>query len=631
MFLRPMRVKSNVVVKATERKRLCRRVTTQFPELETSILDILLPSKCGLDTTRVTTDSGTIVSIISVNKEPLFFEYDDRLFPTVYTLWQACNLVKSIYTWQPVMEKMLGGADLMLPGVVGKERGGETIEGIVKGQICAIALVGNRSAVGVAISLMSSQEMLECRMRGKGFKVLHLYGDKLWEMGSHTNLPFIHPPIMPPSTSSTDTETLNATAKESSGLVPHGPKESLTQFYEDSQMHHQLQQTQEVDTSAKPLTACASVCEVQVSDYSESACLQSERETQAHKDTAESDTMVKELEYPEPTSAEQSTSMDELIEECFLQALKTSVRRTQLPILTSTFYSAHMLPLCPAHLRLDIKKSSYRKLSRFLHTMTEKDVIKVEERQKGVESIISVNQTHPLIQGFSPSLLECSDTSATAVVSEVRSTKPVMCVTELYIPSHKLLPIFSWCGHTKSSMLSASQVREVVTSYVRANELVSAQNSCLIVLDPILYEGLHQKNQVLCERLPWKELFDRVFKNMKPAYSVSTGVSPPVARKGQLLPVQMTVVQRAGNKKVTLVHNLELYGIPAEELAHTVQRRAAASTTVTTPPEVVQVLVQGNAVKTIAQVLQSEYGLPLKYIEAIDKVKPPKRKGGRKT
>ena len=50
-------------------------------------------------------------------------------------------------------------------------------------------------------------------------------------------------------------------------------------------------------------------------------------------------------------------------------------------------------------------------------------------------------------------------------------------------------------------------------------------------------------------------------------------------RRGKLQPVQMTVVQRTGNKKVTLVDNLDLYGIPAEEVAHTLQRIAAASTT----------------------------------------------------
>ena len=52
-----------------------------------------------------------------------------------------------------------------------------------------------------------------------------------------------------------------------------------------------------------------------------------------------------------------------------------------------------------------------------------------------------------------------------------------------------------------------------------------------------------------------------------------------MCRKGQLQPVQMSVVQRTGNKKVTLVDNLDLYGISAVQLAHTIQRVAATSTT----------------------------------------------------
>lgn len=66
-------------------------------------------------------------------------------------------------------------------------------------------------------------------------------------------------------------------------------------------------------------------------------------------------------------------AMDELLQECFLQALKTRLNKTELPLLTSTFYSAHMIPLCPAHLRLDIKKSSYKKVNTrilCMHTYT---------------------------------------------------------------------------------------------------------------------------------------------------------------------------------------------------------------------------------------------------------------------
>jgi translation initiation factor 2D len=179
MFLRPFHVRSNAAAKGTERKRLRKTVSGLFPEIEPAVLDLLLPTKCNLESIRLTTHLGVHVSVSVINKEPLFFEFHGQLFPTVYTLWQAGSLLQCVYTWPPVMEKLLGGADLMLPGVVGREKGGRTLEGLEKGQSCAVALVGNRIPVGVAVSLMSWHEMQECDMKGKGFKILHLFGDKL--------------------------------------------------------------------------------------------------------------------------------------------------------------------------------------------------------------------------------------------------------------------------------------------------------------------------------------------------------------------------------------------------------------------------------------------------------------------
>ena len=44
-------------------------------------------------------------------------------------------------------------------------------------------------------------------------------------------------------------------------------------------------------------------------------------------------------------------------------------------------------------------------------------------------------------------------------------------------------------------------------------------------------------------------------------------------------PVRLTLAQRTGNKKVTLIDNLNVYGIPASDVAHSLQKIAAASTT----------------------------------------------------
>lgn len=57
-------------------------------------------------------------------------------------------------------------------------------------------------------------------------------------------------------------------------------------------------------------------------------------------------------------------AMDNLLLHCFLKTWKTSAKKIDLPILTSNFYRLHMIPACPDGVTLDIKKSSYKKLSK---------------------------------------------------------------------------------------------------------------------------------------------------------------------------------------------------------------------------------------------------------------------------
>lgn len=48
----------------------------------------------------------------------------------------------------------------------------------------------------------------------------------------------------------------------------------------------------------------------------------------------------------------------------------------------------------PKGRNLDVKKSSYKKLSKFLAAMQEQGFIKVEEQTKGVESIAVIDHEH---------------------------------------------------------------------------------------------------------------------------------------------------------------------------------------------------------------------------------------------
>ena len=61
--------------------------------------------------------------------------------------------------------------------------------------------------------------------------------------------------------------------------------------------------------------------------------------------------------------------MDQLVEFCFFKALKTTAKKVDLPVLTSNFFRLHMVPACPAGRSLDVKKSSHKKLSKFLESV----------------------------------------------------------------------------------------------------------------------------------------------------------------------------------------------------------------------------------------------------------------------
>ena len=64
-------------------------------------------------------------------------------------------------------------------------------------------------------------------------------------------------------------------------------------------------------------------------------------------------------------------------------------------MLSSNFFRVHMVP--QTNRPLDVKKSSHKKLSKFLAHMESKGVIQVKELQKGVESLTEVNIEHELI------------------------------------------------------------------------------------------------------------------------------------------------------------------------------------------------------------------------------------------
>ncbi|XP_050306581.1 eukaryotic translation initiation factor 2D [Anthonomus grandis grandis] len=320
------------------------------------------------------------------------------------------------------------------------------------------------------------------------------------------------------------------------------------------------------------------------------------------------------IKQEEVVPEDNSTDSDELLHYCFLASIKYSKSLT-LPVLISNFFKLQMLPMCPEGSTLDIKKTSYKKLKPFLDEMAGTGLITIKEIKKGVEAITDINKTHPKFNEFylKPEYRPKSDKE------EVKKTT----VTESYIITANVLPLFQAAGYHKGDIIDGPNIRKYVTEHVK-------QHNCQVENNVQLVQPSTEVLKKVCKTdnpVSWEEIFEKVCEAMKSCFKVNAG-NDQILNKGKVSPIIMSVSVRSGNKKVTIIDNLEVFGININEFAKECQHGVAASTSITpTPPgkKCDQLLVQGNQVVFVHNLLTDKYKIPKKYIRGLE-LAPKKRK-----
>lgn len=203
--------------------------------------------------------------------------------------------------------------------------------------------------------------------KGKAVKVLHVHGDKLWEMGSRSGPP--EPMPLPPSEPSLGPDS----ASESGDEINIG-NDSI-----DSEL---LEHSKEPPATPPPNS-----------------------ETSAEGGESELTSLT-----PDRVSSLLRTSL--------IQALRTTIGflpSSAFPLPSSTLYSAHILPSRPsfvpapsapgseASTPIDIKHSSYKTLTLFLRAVEKDGLLRLKEvkgkgkgKSAGAEVLVlDVNTAHP--------------------------------------------------------------------------------------------------------------------------------------------------------------------------------------------------------------------------------------------
>uniref|UniRef100_A0A674PQB5 Eukaryotic translation initiation factor 2D n=1 Tax=Takifugu rubripes TaxID=31033 RepID=A0A674PQB5_TAKRU len=555
MFVRPFRVKSNTAIKGSDRRKLRADIAAAFPSLDADDLSELVPNKEELNIVKIYAHKGDAVTLYVLHKNPLFFELEKRLYPTVYALWRYPALLPIFRTWPPVIQKLLSGADLMLPGVVLPSSG---LPHVQQGDCCAVTVVSNRAPVAVGTAALSSAEMLSSGMRGRGVSVLHTYMDNLWSFGDKSG-----PPALPDL--------------ESEGGEANG-----------EECDH-AEEEQEEEEESPCGEACCGIEEL-------SLTVQAEQENERS---------IEEDEQEDQKTTQED--MDALLLQCFLHALKQKVKKSELPLLTSTFLRNHMFSCCPSGKKLDMKKSSYKKLSKFLQAMQRHNLVRLKELTKGVESIVEVDWKNEELRSFRAP----EEADLEACVMDAGEGQTPYCPPEIVI-------LYSVSARTEPLFLDANKRY----AYLGNLDYVS--------INPTLCDCLLEKSEFQeVDSLKWDDLFSRTLGRMQECYQLVFPGQAPVIKKGHIEQIDISVASRGSNKKVTLIKNLEVYGLDPTMVSTTLQHRVQASTVLQPIPgskDKVLVQVQGNQIHQAGSLLLDYFKIPRKYIQGLEKAP----KGGKK-
>ncbi|XP_047238581.1 eukaryotic translation initiation factor 2D isoform X2 [Girardinichthys multiradiatus] len=568
MFAKPFRVKSNTVLKGSDRRKLKADLSAAFPSLSADDLSELAPNKEEINVVKIYAHKGEAVTLYVLHKNPLFFELEKRLYPTVYVLWCYPALLPVFRTWAPVLQKLIGGADLMLPGVLMPSCG---LPDVKQGSCCAVAIVNNRAPVAIGQAAMSSAEMHSSGMKGRGVSILHTYMDYLWAFGDKSN---------PPSLQDDDDDVEDANGE---------PCEvSQKEEYKDDDVGKCVEEQQSSGDTVEDQACCG---------FEELSL------TEKEEDKVESSN-----EKSEETQDEQKTpqeEMDALLLQCFLHALKSKVKS-------------------PSGKQLDIKKSRYKKLSKFLQVMQQQYcLVQVKELTKGVESIVEVDWKNPQLRSFSVPEEAGVENKVLQGGGEGEAPYHPPEITTLYSVSARLEPLFLDTNKRKGTTMHPAEIRSIVTDYVKKNELVDENNKNYVTINPTLCDCLLEKSEYQeVESLKWDDLFSRTLGRMQECYQVVFPGQAPIVKKGHIEPIDISVASRGSNKKVTLIKNLEVYGLDPAAVATALQHRVQASTVLQLLPgakDRVLVQIQGNQVHQVGSLLLDQFQIPRKYIQGLDK------------
>ncbi|KAH9126894.1 hypothetical protein AeMF1_002668 [Aphanomyces euteiches] len=480
------------------------------------------------------------------------------VIPTVYLLWNEPalrELLPPLVVHSPVSHYLLRGADPMLPGVV---KACQSSAPFIKGQLRAVYVNGNPMPFAIGDMLVDDDAIASQGWKGKAMQLLHVVFDELTKMGPQH--------VFPDGFSDDQIHAIGDSEPPSMDVL-------------------QVNDDEEEKPPAKPID----VSDIEIDDDD-----QQDREVMSQAE------------------------MNDLLERCFYQAMKR-VKPSDAPMLASQFYASLVLPSRPVGSVINLKATSYKKISVFLKEMEARGIIELKE-QDGVQTITFFRKTHPDVARHQ---LHSSELDA-AEEAEAAETAGV------FIPGKhapEVIQLYRLTQQTQSiapgvnDFMYLADVKKVLNDYIAKNELVSRAEPQFVRLDMHLTDALYSSKKKpesgYPDKLHRQEVLQLYLSRLRPYHFVQLypkQEATPVA--GEFRPIHIKTELSKRQKPVTIVSNIKQFGLDPETFSKEAQKKWACSATLLPVGKDIEVHIQGNLGQDVVGYLGKQYKINSKYCVA---------------
>lgn len=301
---------------------------------------------------------------------------------------------------------------------------------------------------------------------------------------------------------------------------------------------------------------------------------------------------------------------------------------------------------------LQIKKSSYKNIKKFIKSLDKAKIVKTKERDQHETIVLDIDFDDAAIVDFKPYRLPKKETAAgTSLGRGAKATTEIDTADssigqklekqQYYKLKDRLLPLFESAAASSQPLFTAAEIKPIVTAYIESENLVNAKNKRLVTLNPTLANAVFDGSTSLDKEVlakgsvPRDALVDRILQACTPHYAI-VRTSPPTStsatkpKSGAAPKIKITLETRSGNKTVTKVSGVEAYFIPPQPLADELRKVCAGSSSVeqlhgsSPKAPVMEIMIQGPQKEAVIKALERR-GVRPAWAEFLDKTKGKKK------